>query len=291
MGCAGRFRDAEGATYPEITHYNFPVDNLAVRGVENRSFRWGEVCAPGIWLFSEETQNGDFETSTYTGYSGLTTGTSTDSSTLAGWTVSGDQTYLLDTTVHTFSSGDLPGLTGTIHAVSISEELSVGLYSTDGGVVSVQQNLGALEPSENYMVYGEVHPSYGTSPNCRLFVEGVLAGSSVFFNPLTLAWQTARPTGSMFELTAGQFEALRFDVPTSSYPGSDPTGFQLIFEHDTSGQFLVVDELHVDQYEQRNAFVDNALPTGYMLEVTPAGTMCARCSRVAPTRTYRCWVR
>lgn len=263
MTAESRFRDIEGATFPAVQDYSYP-DNKQVRGIDDRTFRWTEVYVPDLWQFRETTFNGSLETLTVSGYQQLTTGTNTNSTAITGWVCTGDKTFLLNTTGHFFTSSELPGLTGTLQAISLTDGYSLGLWSA-GNTSRVEQSL-ALSGNTQYQAYLETIPAYG-DVELRVLIEGYPTGTKVYYNQVSGVWQTGIPDPVV--LAGHYINYYKFSFTTTGYPFSAPTGFKYAIQNSKSGTFAILDELHIDEYLYKNPYIDFVLPTGYLLQITP----------------------
>lgn len=66
MNPGDRFYGCETLGFPEVINYDY-LDNIPIRGINDRSFRWEEVAVQSIYQMQEATYNGSFETNFYTG--------------------------------------------------------------------------------------------------------------------------------------------------------------------------------------------------------------------------------
>lgn len=277
-----RFYGCESLGFPEVNNYNFE-DNLPVRGIDDRNFRWEEVATPTVYMLKEATSNGSFETNSFiysnlTGVNYITTGTVLgNSSAFNSWNITGDRTLYIGISGIYIYSGDLPGVTKSFQASPIDGNIAIGLYCLNTGILTapaiytsslVTGEEGPIILDQKHQVYLQASLHYGLTGLVNVVVRGWNAGSIVaYYNALTASWESSYPTGC-FELSPG-ISTIKYDFITSNFPAVSPTSFDLYISNLASGSFVVVDNVHLDAYFKQDAFIDYLVPSGYVIQITP----------------------
>ncbi|MHA2063327.1 MAG: hypothetical protein ACXABY_02980 [Candidatus Thorarchaeota archaeon] len=291
---AGRFTPCEGDGFPAISNYDFET-NIPIRGIDDRDFRWEDVVIPATYLFQEATISGSFEDNLYrqnnggslpngeTGLNPITDlDTLSDATGYLGWTVTGAFSYYVGISGLVASSGELSGFTGSLTAHPIERNESIGFYvgnyTAPEGAESVRIISEGLHTGETGVLPDGRHQVYllatapysGTVlPEIRAYMRGYNAGSVVAYHePISGGWMSSPPT-SGFVIESSGYTTIQYDFITSDFPAATPTGYDLVVETFSTGSFIVIDDVHVDAYLERDAFVSYTLPTGYMFQVTP----------------------
>ncbi|RMH13288.1 MAG: hypothetical protein D6698_14220 [Gammaproteobacteria bacterium] len=285
MSCGGRFKNVEGGGLPAVTNYNYPEENPPVRGPSNVKFRFEEVSSSSIYLFDQKSVNSDLEVFQGTTGAALTqSGSPTDTSSVSGWVALGDITLDVPDTGRVFTSGEFadttyPSVTGRsldkAHSVAL---INRGADPTYGNIAAIFQSGIQLDAGENYQFYVELRALAG-SPSIAFWVEGYTGDYSISdaYNATnTVAastgstWTATRPAANFFSVPSGA-TGVSFDFSTSGFPGTTPTNYAIwvtIYGTDADSVVLV-DNIYVDQYMQKDAFTSVILPSGYLLQVTP----------------------
>lgn len=252
--CAGRFPELCSTSLPAVVNYDFE-SNLSTRGIENRTFRWEDIYVSSTWLFKEVTT---------TGYT-------------SNWLVTGNYSFIIPITGNLFHSGNLNGYTGTpFYANPISTGVSVGLWCNSTGVPLVYAT--GLTTGQNGILLGNNHQTYlvakcekftGNSPRLTVYLKANDTTSGLgYYDPINKEWTLSVPTGS-FQVNLTGYTEIKYNFNPSSLPFSTPAYYDLIIENHTTGSFITVDDIHIDQYMRKNPYVDYILPTGYLLQLTP----------------------
>jgi len=287
MSCAGRFKKVEGGGLPAVTNYDYPDTNLAIRGTQDRSFQFEEVCTNSHYLFEEKTVNGNL----------LYTGSILDSekhlvnrqpvaqAAYSGWLTAGTTVYDLPFS-GAYHGGDydsLGALTGEFWAAPRAGTHSPVFISLapPGDNVGILQTGITLTGDTRHQLYGDFQCIYSrTGIRMDFWIEGYIAPASsvpvAFYNNQTRVWQATKPTDNI-AVTSSPTE-VSYDFTTSNFPGSTPTeytiraqvsGADTFSDSDATAAFVQVDSIHLDQYMQKNAFTDVIMPSGYLIQMTP----------------------
>ncbi len=278
MSTRERFYGCEGLGFPPVSNYDYEV-NIPTRGIDNREFRWQETPVESIYLFSEATSGGSFEDHIFGSTStGINLITSTGSNTLSypGWIITGSNTYHIGASGSYFYSGSVQGITRTFQAHPIDGNNAVGLYAVSGGNYPTIRSNAINTGSENGIINSNRHQvylrsiaNYGGTGNLKVYVRG-LVGSSVvaYYDSLSGAWTSSEPTG-YYSIPSSGYTSVKYDFTTSNFPSSTPTTYDIVVSNIRSGSFVTVDDVHIDAYLKKNAFVDYVIPTGYFIQMTP----------------------
>jgi len=276
-----RFTDSDQGTYPAITNYDF-TGNCATRSINNRSFRWEDVTKRAIYEYQDVTVSGEFESNNYaslhtitnpTGVNYITTGNK-DSTSYPGWTISGAYSLWVGISGICIPSGQLTGLTSSLIGHPIQGLESIALYSYTGTPVIFSNTYptgeGAILPNNAHQVYA-LSKAIKTSTGelVKVYPRGWAGGQIVaWYDYDAETWGLSEPSGS-FLVSATGYTEIKYRFTTSNYPAADPTGFDLYFKLQSTGGCVLVDDLHIDAVMKKNAFVENIVPSGYVIEITP----------------------
>ena len=263
MTCSSsRFHDAEGGGFPVVSNYDY-VENLNTRGSQNLTFRWEEVVIDSIYQFQEVTTSGSLEVNafTYTGTSPYLI--ATPSTEFSGWYVDGDSAYYV-------------GVSGTSfltygNAYPIDGESAVLFFAT-GSDVSISYTglaFADLEASKKHQFYF-VSRSLSGESTVTPYIIGYNAGTPVaYYDPFSGSWQASAPTGTYPVYHTGYTEII-FNFYPEDFPSTTPDAYSIVVSQLSGTTYpIIVDDIHVDKYMAKNAFVDYTLPTGYMIQITP----------------------
>jgi len=288
MACKGRFVKVEGGGLPSITNYDYPDTNLYIRGVEDRSFQFQEVCSASNWLFKQQSTDGDFDKTgawfTGDGEYNLTNRVTTANS-YSGWTVGGSIVYDLPFSgaYHGGAFKALAGVTGEFFGAPREGKHSpvfLGTAATEVGIIQTGINLTG---DTRHQLYADLQVLYSqTGIHMDFWVEGQTGDATkpenivAWYNPLTRVWEGSRPENTV--AVTNRPTEIAFDFTTSDFPGATPqyynirvglTGTDTLSTNDADAAFVQVDSVYLDMYMKKNAFTDVIVPSGYMLEITP----------------------
>lgn len=278
MSTRERFYGCEGLGFPQVSNYDYEV-NIPIRGVDNREFRWQETPVESIYLLVEATSGGSFKdhlfASTSTGIN-LITNTGGNSSSYPGWIVTGSNTYHIGASGSYFYSGSAYGITRSFQAHPIDDDNAIGLYAVSGGnyptlrsnIINTGSENGIIN-SNRHQVYLQGITNYGGTGSLKVYVRGYTGSTVVaYYDWLSGAWTSSEPTG-YFNISNSGYTSVKYDFTTSSFPASVPTAYDIVVSNVRSGSFVTVDDIHIDAYLKKNAFVDYVIPTGYFIQMTP----------------------
>lgn len=281
MDLNSRFYGCESLGFPAVSNYDYEI-NSPSRGLNNISFRWEEVAAESIYLLKEATASGSFESNlaytgitNYTGVNYITTGNLRNTTSYLGWTISGNRTVYIGTSGIFVNSGDLPGVTSSFQAHPLDGEQSIGLYCwTGGGNPTVYANLmqtgleGPFINTGKHQLYLEAKINYGGTGQLYAYPRGFAGGALVAsYDSVSRSWINTTPTG--YFTISGNTQKIKFDFICSNFPGTTPTGYDVFISNPSTGKFITVDNIHIDAYFKKNAFLDYLVPYGYIIQVTP----------------------
>ena len=252
----------EDTQFPEVSFYNYP-DNLKVRGISNREFRWQDVYVKTNYLLREATIDGTFELNSF--QSGITTPQSIDGTGFTYWTATGINAYHI-------------GISGTFFsaynswAYPIVNDNAVMLNAT-GTSVSIRHTgltTGSIMPlARYYQVYLSARSLVGTGTITPYVVAKLVDTETAYYDPFSGAWETSAPTGTYSVLPTGYTEIL-YNFYTTDITGSIPDSFDLVIAQASGAAYpVIIDDAHIDEVLVRNPYVDYFIPTGYMFQVTP----------------------
>ena len=271
MNPGDRFYGCETLGFPEVINYDY-LDNIPIRGINDRSFRWEEVAVQSIYQMQEATYNGSFETNFYTG-TGVINYITTGNSYLGftGWVLTGSDIIYIG-----MSGINTDGMTGQyLFAQPIDGDVALGLQCSSLSNPPVVYSTPIATGVEGPFVLEGTHQLFlqsklniGSTANLKAYIRGWSAGNIVAnYEPSTSNWITGIPTG-YFPVSSG-ITTIKYDFECSSFPAATPDHFDVYISNISLGTFVTIDNVHVDAYFRKNAFLDYIVPTGYMLQVTP----------------------
>jgi len=133
VACEGRYQKIEGGGLPAVSNYDYS-DNISIRGINDRDFRFEEACSESVFLFEQRTTDGklvDF-TGEFTGR--FQTRLSADggpetTDVFSGWIAFGETTTHFPATGITLKTGEhLLATYGDFFARSIDGDTSIGVW-------------------------------------------------------------------------------------------------------------------------------------------------------------------
>jgi hypothetical protein len=277
-----RFFKCESEGFPAVSVYSYET-NIPIRGIDNRLFRWEEVSVESIYQLKEATASGSFEDNTFrtdlsvTNHTGvnLITSTGVNTTSYKGWTVSGNVTTYIGLSGIWVNSGNLSGVTSSFQAHPLDGDEAIGLYCYSGinYPTLISNSLpvgseGAIIIGNTHQVYLKAISNYGGNSSLQVYPRGWAGGAiACYYNPQSYTWQTGVPTGAVTVGTG--LTTIKYTFPCSTFPSLTPTGFDLIVRNTNTGTFITVDDIHLDAYMYKNAFIDFLVPTGYVIQMTP----------------------
>jgi len=277
-----RFYGCESLGFPAVSNYDFN-ENIPNRGIEDRNFRWEEVAAPTLYMLKEATVSGSFEDNTFsysnpTGVNYITsTGPSTNSVDYPFWNIKGNRTLWIGKSGIFVYSGNIPGVTGFFQCHPIDGDEAIGLFCSETGLTSsptIYSNnisIGSEGPmiiEGKHQLYLQAKLNYGNTGLLKAYVRGWNGGSVVaYYNPFNSSWEASAPTGNF--IVNNNITTIKYDFTCINFPAATPTSFDVYVTNTNSGSFVTVDNIHLDTYFKKNAFLDYIVPTGYMIQITP----------------------
>lgn len=263
MTCSNtRFKIIEDGGFPPITVYDF-AENLNIRGNENTSFRWEEVTIKSNYLFEEVTTSGSLEDHGFTYLTQTPQKITVPSTAFSGWYVAGDAAYFIGISGSLFS--------GYGYAHPIVGDSSIAFFAT--GVTTYISQTGIttteLESNAKHQMFLTSRSLSGTG-YITPYLVGRNGGSIVaYYDPFSGAWVTDQPTGS-YPVPSSGYTDIAFDFYPQDFPSTVPDSYDIVVAQLSGATIpVIVDDIHVDKYMARNAFLDYTLPTGYLIQVTP----------------------
>lgn len=268
----------EGQILPPITNYEYE-DNLSIRGINDRLFRFEDVSSESEYLFIDRVRNGYLESGLFpTGSNILNLRlTGVFSTGITNWTISGATGYLIPQSGINLSG--LPVVTGSVTVRSIYEGYSVALvnYDTTGSYL-IQTGI-SLTTGVRHQFFAQIQQPYAygnTVKNVSTYVVGYTGNIPVaYYDHISGSWynNVTPPNTTATQSPTG----LRFEFYTSSFPGVTPTSYGVTIaltgtatKSTTSSPMIVlVDDIHIDEYLAKDAFSDVIVPTGYLIQITP----------------------
>jgi hypothetical protein len=283
--CAGRFPDLCKTEFPSVSNYDYET-NYFTRGIDNREFRWQDIHVESNWLFIEATRSGDFENNSfanvagYTGSTGLyliTTGSVADTVSYTPWNVSGGYTIYIPISGVRITRDNLTGYTGkarTIHPIQGSQ--SIGLYSYNNSYPRIYSdpipvNPTGIQNDKTHQVYALTYGNFsqGGIPKAKLYVQALNGTSPIgYYDPVNLVWTPERPSG-FYYIPTGKYTEIKFDFSPATSPLAVADNYSVWFETESTGSFITVDDLHLDQYMERNPYMSGIISDGYMIQISP----------------------
>lgn len=278
MDINSRFYGCESLGFPAVFNYDFDT-NKSVRGINDRDFRWEDVAVESVYQLNEATLNGSFETSSFspsnhTGINFLSSG-STVSTAYTGWTMTGSyNTYIGISGIYVYS-GNLPGVTSSFQAHPLDGNMAVGMYCFNTGSAPIvfsnpisTGEEGPIVPGGNHQLYLKAKLNYGTTSNIKSYIRGWSAGTVVaYYDSLSGIWQLTAPTGS-YTVSSG-ITTIKHNFTCATFPAATPDHYDCYITNLTSGTFVTIDDVHIDAYYKKNAYIDYLVPSGYFIQVTP----------------------
>jgi len=283
---------AEGGVLPSVTDYDYPI-NKAVRGTNDRTFRFAEVCSESQYLYKERTVNGDLNvfTGNLSGAPITVSGGTRTSTSFSGWQAYGDLVWGVPNTGMTIPSG-MSGMSEDTTFRSIAGAMSVGMLNrwtgdpTYSGVAIFQSGIAlsgkrSVNSHQFYLQY-KLASGDSSKANAQAWIEGYtgefnkeraingLSTIAVYY-PTTgyKGWNTGRPPHNNLTGTSAVQEYI-FDFTCTGFPSDvEPDAYNVMLTTSGAGNLILFDECHVDQYMKKNAFSDVVLPSGYMIQMTP----------------------
>jgi len=278
MTCSERFLNMEGQILPPITNYEYE-DNLSIRGINDRYFRFEDVSSESEYLFIDRVRNGYLESGVFptgTGILNLRL-TGVFATGITNWAVSGATGYLIPQSGVDLSG--LPVVTGSVMTRSIYEGYSVALvnYDTTGSYL-IQTGI-SLTTGARHQFFAQIQQPYAygnITKNVSVHIIGYTGGIPIaYYDHVSGSWynNTTPPNTTATQTPTG----LRFEFYTTSFPGATPTSYAVRIAltgaatKSTTGNPMIVlaDDIHVDEYLARDAFTDVIVPTGYLIQITP----------------------
>ena len=279
MTCSDRFIDMEGQVLPPITNYDY-VENLSIRGINDRYFRFEDVSSESEYLFIDRVRNGYLESGVFptgTGILNLRL-TGVYATGITNWIVSGASGYLIPQ-----SGINLQGLTyitGSVSTRSIYENYSVALVNYDTTGSYLLQTGISLSGSTRHQFFAQIQQPYAlgnTSTNVSVHIIGYTGNVPVaYYDHLSGAWYSGATAANTVATQVPT--GLRFEFYTQSFPGVTPTtyGVKIALTGSTTrttsfsnATIVLVDDIHIDEYLAKDAFSDVIVPTGYLIQITP----------------------
>jgi hypothetical protein len=283
--CAGRFPELCKVDFPSVLNYDYET-NYFTRGINNREFRWQDIQVPANWLFVEATRSGDFENNSfanvagYTGTTGLyliTTGSVADRVSYSPWNVSGGYTVYIPTSGARLTTGNLPQYTGRARTVNpIQGNQSIGLYCYNYAYPRIYSdiipvNVTGIQNDKDHQVYALAYCNFyqGNTPRAKLYVQALNGTTPIgYYDPVNSIWTPERPSG-FYYVPSGKYTEIKFKFSPATSPLAVANGYSVWFETESTGAFITVDELHLDQLMERNPYMSGIIPDGYMVQVSP----------------------
>jgi hypothetical protein len=284
-GCAGRFPDLCKTEFPAVTNYDYET-NFFTRGIENRSFRWQDIQVDSNWLFIEATRSGDFELNSfanlagYTGSTGvytITTGSVADRVSYSPFNLSGGYTIYIPTSGVRLTSGNLTGYTGKTRLINpIQGNQSIGLYCYNNSYPRIYTDPIPVDPTgiqndKVHQVYALAFANYsiGATPRAKLYVEALNGTTPIgYYDPVNVVWTPQRPSG-FYYVPTGKYTEIKFQFSPATSPLAVADNYSVWFETESTGAFITVDEIHLDQFMERNPYMTGIIPDGYMVQISP----------------------
>lgn len=298
MTCVGRFKAIDDKGLPAITNYDYP-ENIPIRGINNRSFRWEEVSSEAPYHFLQTgTVNPELNITGYTLDVELTGPVVAggrlilDNVCPSGWRVSGYMTFRAGATGFNLTQNlyGSYGLNSGMWVNSIQGD-SIFLYDINAGgfgdlfAPRLEQTGIQLLTGQRWQFYmqakgvcitdstGEVNINYNPNYGVRPYIVGLNSSNApiCYWNANSGVWLTSEPTGSLFRLEENRITDIKFDFNTYNalFPAGIPAKYNVVVRTPGPGVGIVVDNVFTDMYASRNPFSEVYVPTGYILQLTP----------------------
>lgn len=272
-----RFYACEGLGFPPVTVYDYET-NIAVRGVDNRDFRWEEVAVETIYQFKEATASGSFEDTNFavSGMVNLISSNAQQNSTnFPGWVLTGSNTYLINLTGMIMTGGGLPIGYTPFQAHPLAGNYSIGMLALSGdnqptitSVLLATGSQGPIIPEQTHQVYLIAKRNLGTTGSLSVTVRGWRNNAVVaYYDQFSGVWGVSESVHG-HAISTG-ITTIKYNFTTSNFPAVTPTGYDIKVVSKTINSFITVDDIHIDAYMKRNAFIDNVIPSGYFVQLTP----------------------
>ena len=298
--CAGRFPElcVCKTEYPAIANYDYET-NFATRGIDNRNFRWQDIFVEANYLFLEVTESGSFEKNSFasiagvTGSTGLwpiTTGNVTQTTAYNPWNVFGGYTYYIPTSGVRASLENLPSYSRVPNpgqprfwVPPLEGNQSIGLFCWSTYLPTIYSSPLQVSPTgidnnatyqvylqakTNFSVYGSGYPGV-MPPRLKVYMEAKTGSSTIgYYDPILNKWTVSEPI-SWYKVPSDRITEVKFDfTPSGSVPAT-PDKYILWIKTDSTGTFMTIDEIHVDQYMETNPYTTGFIPDSYMLQISP----------------------
>lgn len=278
MDINSRFYGCESLGFPAVFNYDFST-NKSVRGINDRDFRWEDVAVESVYQLNEATLNGSFETTTFvptnhTGVNFLSSGVVV-STAYTGWTATGSYNTYIGISGIYVNSGNLPGVLSSFQAHPLDGDKAIGMYCFNTGSppilytnpISTGEE-GPIVPGGNHQLYLKAKLNYGSSAQLKSYIRGWSAGTIVaYYDALSGVWQLTAPTGS-YTISSG-ISTIKHNFTCATFPAATPDHYDCYITNLTSGSFVTIDDVHIDAYYKKNAYIDYLVPSGYFIQVTP----------------------
>lgn len=298
--CAGRFPDlcVCKTEFPSVDNYDYET-NFATRGIDNRNFRWQDIFVDANYLFLEVTESGGFERNSFasiggvTGTTGLwaiTTGNNTEGTAYLPWYVRGGYTYYIPKSGVKARLENLPSYPAVedrsnpgAWVAPIEGDNSIGLFCWSQYLPTVFSSPYIVSPtgldnSEKYQVYLQarnnltVYPSGFPGvmpPRLKVYLEARTGSTSIgYYDPILNRWANTEPV-SWYKVTSNKISEIKFDFQPSSSTLAEADRYVLWIKTDSTGSFITVDDIHIDQYMETNPFTSGFIPESYILQISP----------------------
>lgn len=261
-----RFHGCESDGFPAVNNYDY-TDNIPVRGINNRSFRWEEVAVRSIYQTNEATVNGSFEENTFTGLLNLSYITTTDQETgkFPGWIFTGNSNIYVG----------INGITGSFSAHPLAGDVAVAMYYSGSSNPPIARTVPITTGEESSFVIGNKHQLYllsklnsGEEGYLKAYIRGWSVGSIItYYDPINREWISTEPTGTF--KVENEITPIIYEFECSSFPSATPDSFDVYISNTSTGTVITIDDVHVDTYYKKNAFIDYLTPSGYVIQITP----------------------
>lgn len=298
--CAGRFPElcVCKTEYPAISNYDYET-NYATRGIDNRNFRWQDIFVEANYLFLGVIESGTFENNSFasiagvTGSTGLwpiTTGNVTQNTAYAPWNVYGGYTYYIPTSGIRASYDNLPSYTQVnipnqprFWVPPLEGNQSIGLFCWSRYLPTIYSsplqvsptgvdNNGTyqvyLQAKTNFCIYPSGYPGV-MPPRLKVYIEAKTGSSTIgYYDPILNIWKVSEPV-SWYRVPSDRITEIKFDFAPSGEVPALPDKYVLWVKTDSTGSFITIDEIHVDQYMETNPYTTGFVPDSYMLQISP----------------------
>lgn len=283
---AGRFPDLYATQFPPVTNYDYET-NYYTRGKDNRAFRWQDVYVDSKWIFLEATRSGTFEknsfriTNSVTGTTGLwyiTTGTVANKVSYDPWNLTGSYTVYIPKSGVRLTQDELSGYIGPgFWANPIEGDESIGLYCQDIAIPRIYSNPIPIDPTgiqndKDHQVYLQAicNNQTGNSPRLKVYLKALNGTSTVgYYDPTSFSgWTLGFPTG-YYDVSVGKLTEIKFRFNNANTDYISADSYSLWIETDSTGCFITVDDIHIDQYMEKNPYISGIVPDGYLIQISP----------------------